>query len=174
MAKISLTKLTPIKTIDNKVININGENVSIIQYLPITEKAKLVSDVLGDTLDEHGMNSNIRENVYTGIRLIQYYTNINITENMLNNSGKTYDLLMLNNIIDQVKENIPKEELDYIIDAIRQSINIVSEYRTSIAGLFTDMQAGNQDSVRSADELMNQLNEVSQNGLLRNILEKMG
>jgi hypothetical protein len=36
------------------------------------------------------------------------------------------------------------------------------------------MQASDQSSVKSADELMNQLNEVSQNGLLHQILEKMG
>jgi len=174
MAKIGLTKLTPIKSIENKIIDINGEKVSIVQYLPITDKAQMVSDVLGDTLDEHGMNSNIRENIYTGIRLIQYYTNINITDTMIANAGKTYDTLVMNGIIKKVKENIPQDELDYVIDAIHASIKIVSDYRTSVAGLFNDMQSGNQETTKAADELMDQLQEVSQNGLLKDILKKMG
>lgn len=174
MATVSFNKITPIKSIDDKIIEINGENVSVKQYLPISKKAEIVGLVLQDTLDEHGMNSNIRERIYTCIRLIQFYTNISITETMINNAGKTYDLLELNNIIEKVIETIPTKEYAYLVEAINTSIKIVSEYRTSVAGLFTDMQAGDEASVKSADELMNQLQEVSQNGLLKNILEKMG
>lgn len=174
MATVSFSKITPIKSIDDKIIEINGEKVSVKQYLPIAKKAEIVGLVLQDTLDEHGMNSNIREKIYTYIRLIQFYTNISITETMLNNAGKTYDLLKLNHVIDNVINAIPAEEYNYLIEAINTSIKIVSDYRTSVAGLFTDMQAGDEASVKSADELMNQLQEVSQNGLLKNILEKMG
>lgn len=174
MARIGFTKITPIKSLEDKTITINGEQVVIKQYLPIAEKALLVSDVLADVLDEHGMNSNLRETIYTALYIIKYYTNINLTEAMFNTAGKTYDLLKLNHIIDQVIQNIPVEEYEEIAKAIRESLLIVSTYRTSLAGMFYDMQAGDQASVKSADELMNQLNEVSQNGFLREVLEKMG
>lgn len=174
MATVSFSKITPIKAIEDKIIDINGEKVSVKQYLPIAKKAEIVGLVLQDTLDEHGMNSNIREKIYTYIRLVQFYTNINITDTMLDNAGKTYDLLEVNHILEKVIEAIPQEEYEYLINAINTSIKIVSDYRTSVAGLFTDMQAGDEASVKSADELMSQLQEVSQNGLLKNILEKMG
>lgn len=174
MARVSFTKITPIKSLEDKTITINGEQVVVKQYLPIAEKALLVSDVLADTLDEHGMNSDLRETIYTALYIIKYYTNINLTETMFNTAGKTYDLLKLNHVLDTVIDAIPEEEYIELSDTIRASIEIVSTYRTSLAGMFYDMQAGDQSSVKSADELMNQLNEVSQNGFLKQVMEKLG
>ena len=174
MATVSFNKITPIKAIEDKTIELNGEKILIKQYLPVSRKAMLVSEVLADVLDEHGMSSSIREKIYTGIRLIQFYTNINITDTMINNAGKTYDALVLNGILPAIIENIPKDEYEYLAETISESLKIVSTYRTSIAGLFTDMQTSNQDSVKSSNELMAELQEISNDGLLKNILDKMG
>ena len=172
MAKVSLTKLLTTKAIPDKVVIINDETISVVQYLPTARKANMIQDIMNEVLDNNGMDSYIRHQIYFMLYLVQYYTNFNITEKMMAEPDKTYDLLVLNHILEKIIAAIPETEYQAITDAVNTSIDIVSKFRTSIAGLFLDIQANNNESARSADEIMNQLNDVANNGLLQDVLTK--
>jgi hypothetical protein len=110
MAKVSLNKITPIKKVDDITIDINGEKVIVKQYLPVDEKALFSERVLNNAMDPNiNFASEMRMMVYFSLELINTYTNINLTEKMFEEATKTYDLLVLNHILDAVIDAIPKE-----------------------------------------------------------------
>lgn len=175
MAKISVNKLSTIKSKPTKTLNINGEEIIVVQYLPMTLKATFVSEFLEMVLDDHGMSSSMRETVYYPLLVIKHYTNINLTDLMLgDNAFKTYDLLLLNNIFDLVMQEIPQEELESLHQMAYRGLEIVSNYRTSIAGLFMDMQMNNADSVKDTQTILQDLNSVADSPLLKSILQDLG
>ena len=46
MAKVSLSKITPVRDIKAVSININGQDIEVAQYLPVAKKAELIETVL--------------------------------------------------------------------------------------------------------------------------------
>ena len=99
MAKVSLTKITPVKKLDKVIIKINDEDIEVIQYLPVAEKAELSERVVNAAIDpENGILSTSRRDVYSVLEIVRTYTNINITDKMMEEAPKTYDLLVLNDV----------------------------------------------------------------------------
>ena len=174
MAKVSFNKITPIKSIDPKVININGETVSIIQYLSIGEKANLVERILNYAFDDTGFASPIRLETYFGLELVRCYTNISITDKMIENVIKTYDALELNGIIDTIIENIPIDEYDALWDLVNESISNVSKYNSSFVGMLRTAAADYQNTQINLDQMSGLLQDPEQLTLVKNILEKIG
>lgn len=174
MAKISLNKITPIKSLESKFIEINGEKIEVIQYLPTTEKAELLQNILTDVLDDQGISSGLREQIFIGLYIIKYYTNINLTDTMLTNGAKTYDLLVLNKILPAVIEAIPSDEYNLMVDIIYDSLHIMQQYHTSLAGMFKDVTANQNTETKTVEELLNDLSSLGENSLLNDVLKKMG
>lgn len=175
MAKVSITKLQEIKYINPIVIEINNEKIEVSQYLSMAQKAEMTQEFLTCVLDDHGMSSSLREEIYFKLLLIKYYTNINLTNLMLtDNAFKTYDLIHLNHIDEKICGAIPVDEYELIKQLCYNGLHIVSEYRTSIAGMFMDMQASNAESVKDTQELLTDLNSVASSPLLQSILTDLG
>lgn len=175
MAKVSLQKLQTIKYINPITIKIGEEEVKVEQYISMNMKAEFTQEFLNDVLDSHGMSSSLREEVYFNLLLIKYYTNINLTDLMLGeNAFKTYDILHLNDVFNTIKAAIPQNEYDLIYKLCYDGLHIVSQYRTSIAGMFMDMQTGNLESAKDAQEILSDLNSVADSPLLQSILTDLG
>ena len=116
MAKISLSKIAPIKKIDPVTIKIGEEEVIVTQYLSTDDKIALIERVLNVTVDDTGFFNPMRLEVYFHLEIIRTYTNISITDNMMANPTKTYDLLIMNQILDAVLEAIPEEEYEFLFN----------------------------------------------------------
>lgn len=174
MAKVSLTKLTPQKKIEDVNVDIFGNSVVIKQYLPITEKVTLLEWVLQFVFDEQGFASPLRIDVFTNIALIKFYTNISLTDTALNNLNKTYDLLKMNNIFEQVKTNIPKEELNDLMTLINSAIEFIIKYNTSILGILNTVRKDYDATELDANKIANILQDEKALATLKGILETMG
>lgn len=174
MARVGFTKITPIKTIEDKTIELNGETINIKQYLPMEKKSEMIGKIIGDVLDTTGLSSPLREIIYRSIYVIAYYTNINLTENMINEASKTYDLLVLNHIIDKVIEEIPEVEYQFICNSVHTIIEMLVTYRTSAAGLMEYMAQNQNQEMKDVDSINDTLNALSENKMLKEVLEKMG
>jgi len=135
MAKVSLIKITPIKSGEIKEVEINGEKVQVRQYLPTAEKIALTERVLAGAFDESNRYSMFRLNILMEIEIIKTYTNFNITEKQMENILNLYDLLVLNNIIKQVNENIPDEELIELRNKIYDEADNLEHYLNSLMGV---------------------------------------
>jgi hypothetical protein len=95
---------------DAKVVQYKNEDIFIKQYLPSTEKYGLIYICLMSlNLNKQPLNPLVAEILFD-TKIVEYYTNIIFDENM--DMFKTYDILQMENLIDLVIENIPKEEYE--------------------------------------------------------------
>lgn len=174
MAKVSLNSITPIKKVDSVKIKIGEQEVEVLQYLPINDKLALAERVLNMTLDDTGFLNPVRLEVYTYLEIIRTYTNISITDKMMENAPKTYDLLEMNNILVSIVNAIPEEEYNALIGMIEDSAEHTVKYLTSFVGMMKTVSQDYDATKMNVDEIMNTLDNPEKIGLVKDILDKIG
>ena len=174
MAKVSLSKIAPIKKIDSVVINIGEEEISVIQYLSTDEKIALIERVLNATVDDTGFFNPMRLEVYFHLEMIRTYTNISITDNMMANPTKTYDLLVMNHILDTVLEAIPEEEYNFLFDTAEDCATHITEYNNSIMGVLNSASQDYTKTSANFNKMLEDLDDPAKIGFVKEILEKLG
>ena len=174
MAKVSLNKITPVKKIEAITITLNEQVVEVEQYLPVQEKMAMLEDVLNHTIDETGFFNPTRLEVFFILYLIKTYTNISITDKMIEDAPKTYDLLEMNGIIDAIINAIPDTEYEMLYDAVETTSQHVSEHITSFAGTIKTVLSDYNAAKMDVDAITRALSDPGQIGLVRDILDKLG
>lgn len=174
MAKISLNSITPIKKVDSVKIKIGEQEIEVLQYLPVNDKLALAERVLNMTLDDTGFLNPVRLEVYTYLEIIRTYTNISITDKMIENAPKTYDLLEMNHILVEVVNAIPEEEYNALIGMIEDSAEHTVKYLTSFVGMMKTVSQDYDATKMNVDEIMNTLDDPDKIGLVKDILDKIG
>lgn len=174
MAKVSLNSITPVKKVDSVKIKIGEQEVEVLQYLPINDKLALAERVLNMTLDDTGFLNPVRLEVYTYLEIIRTYTNISITDKMMENAPKTYDLLEMNNILVSIVNAIPEEEYNALIGMIEDSAEHTVKYLTSFVGMMKTVSQDYDATKMNVDEIMNTLDNPEKIGLVKDILDKIG
>ena len=175
MAKVSLTKITPVKKLDKVIIKIDDEDVEVVQYLPIAEKAELSERVANASIDsEYGILSTSRRDVYAVLEIVRTYTNINITDKMMEEAPKTYDLLILNGIYNKIKEAIPEKEYNELFHRINEDCGNIQKYLESFKGIMKSINQDYSNTEMDVDKIMTELKDPEAYGLLRDILDKIG
>lgn len=174
MAKVSFNKITPIKNLEAKIVNIGDNEVVIEQYLGIAEKAALIERVLNVVIDDTGFLNPIRLDTMFNIELIKTYTNISITDKMMENPAKVYDLLVLNGILGTVLANIPEEEYEDLFAACSECAEHVIAHMNSFAGMMKTVTENYGTTKMNTEELIQTLGDPKQIGLVKDILDKIG
>jgi hypothetical protein len=108
MAKLAFSKLG--LKVNNQVVNINYNEqiIEVKQYISVNDKLKLISDVINNSYDEQNNFANpVKMKVYTGIGIIEYYTNINFTDKQKEDTVKLYDSFESNGLLNQIINVIP-------------------------------------------------------------------
>jgi hypothetical protein len=174
MAKVSLKAVTPIKKVDPRIIKIGEQEVEVIQYLPVNDKLALVERVLNLTIDDTGFLNPVRLEVYAILEIVKTYTNISITDKMLENAPSTYDLLMINEVLDHVIAAIPEDEYDAIFDAIEDCAEHTVKYLNSFVGMMKTVTNDYDATKLNVEEIMKTLDQPEKVGLVKDILDKIG
>lgn len=174
MAKISFNKLTPIKSVESTIITIGENEITVERYLPMADKAAFVERVLNAVIDDTGFINPMRLDVIFHIELIKTYTNISITDKMMENAAKTYDTLIMNGVLDAVIAAIPDEEYNELFDAIVDSGEHVIKYLNSFTGMMKTITADYNAAQMNVDKLMSDLGDPEKVGLVKDILDKLG
>ena len=174
MAKISLSKITPIKKIDPIVITIDDQNIEVIQYLPVQDKMEMLEHILSHAIDDTGFFNPTRLEVFFTLFMIKTYTNISITEKMIEEAPKTYDLLEMNGVIEKIVSTIPTEEYASILSATEETAQHVSQHLTSFASMLTNILEDYKSAQMDVDTMAQTLSDPAQMGLVRDVLAKMG
>ena len=174
MAKVSLNKITPIKSVEPITTMIGDSEITIKQYLPINDKLAFTERVLAAALDETGFLNPVRLDVYMNLEIIKTYTNISLTDKMMEDAPKTYDLLVLNNILEQVISNIPENEYNDLYDAVVDCAEHTVHYLSSFVGMMKTIGNDYNLTKMNVDEIMGTLDDPEKIGLVKNILDKIG
>lgn len=173
MAKVGLTKVTSKKVIAPKLIKLGDAEIYVTQYLPIDDKAALVERVLGNAADDTGSFSPVRLKVYFALELIRTYTNINITETQFNSPGKTYDLIISNELLQKILDVIPENEYEEMKKTLYDCAKAVEDYNHSAAGIIKTIVTDYDNSKMNVDELLKELSDPEQVGMVKDILTKL-
>ncbi len=173
MAKVSFTSITPIKSKDDIVVKFGDKDIVIKQYLPVKDKADLITYIIQSAFDENGLFSPVRQDIYTTIGLLKWYTNISFTENMMINVEKTYDSIIINNL-DQLLENIDSDEYVTITNMIDDAVIETKDYLRSFAGQIRSSRESYDMTNIDVEKITEALQDPTQIGLVKDIMEKMG
>lgn len=175
MAKVTFNKLNLTKNTEIKTININDNDIEIKQYLPVEEKLELISYIVNMAHDEdYNFSNPVKVEVFAGIGIIKYYTNITFTEKQLENPAKIYDLLNSNNVINNVIAAIPSNEYDEIRTGIEETIKSIYQYQNSALGILDTIGQDYSDLNLEAESINEKLSNPDNMKLLRDVLAKLG
>ena len=174
MVKVSLTKLNKIKSLDQIDIKIGEETISVVQYLPLEKKLAIMQNIIEQAgNNEEGFYNIVKLTVFYTIEMLRVYTNISFTEKQLEDPQKLYDIIVLNNIWETVKDSIPEKERDYIWDNTCALAREITEYNHSALGILKLMSDDYENLNFDVQEITEKLSDRTNLDLVRNLLTKL-
>lgn len=175
MAKVTFNKLGLSKNLDKKSIEINEQVIEIKQYLPVEEKLELISHVVNKAHDQdYNFSNPVKVEVFAGIEIVKYYTNITFTEKQLEEAAKTYDLLNANHIIDTVIGAIPQAEYIELKNGIEQTIESIYKYQNSILGILDTIGEDYSNLDLDVTQITDKIKDPESLKLVKDVLTKLG
>lgn len=151
-------KLTPkVSFTDVKI----GEDavLKVANYLPIEDKGNLITFVVDMALDATtGCFSPVRVETYFALAICRWYGDMVFDDDDIQkNVALTYDTLETNGIIDAIMNAIPKDELEFIQDLVKDTISDIARYNSSAAGI---IQMMNQNASQLDTQITNILDSI--------------
>ena len=171
MAKVNLTKLNKIKSLDPIDIKIGEETISVVQYLPLEKKLAIMQNIIEQAgNNEEGFYNIVKLTVFYTIEMLRVYTNISFTEKQLEDPQKLYDIIVLNNIWETVKDSIPEKERDYIWDNTCALAREITDYNHSALGILKMARADYGETDFNIASIMENIKDPETLGLMKEIL----
>lgn len=157
MAKITYAslKLKPIEEV--KKVEINGSNIEVYQYLPMSDKMDIVDVTLQKSKVGRIYNP-LKIEMYFHLYLVYLYTNISFTEKQKEDEEKLYDTLESNGIINKIVEAIPDNEYNQLLEFLEESMDINLDYSTTAAGIIDELLEELPQSAQTAADILNNVN----------------
>ena len=138
MAKVSYAnlKLKPISTTSS--FEFGGQEIEVLNYLPIEDKYDLVMITLQKCYEE-GIYNPIKKDMYFHLYLVYMYTDISFTDRQKEDEEKLYNTLESNGIITEVIKNIPEEEYNKLFEYMDELIKEKMRYSLSSAAMISNV-----------------------------------
>lgn len=133
MAKVAFSTLKLKQNKDVKTFKFADKEIEVLQYLPASDKYDLIMSTLQECTVENVFNEFLKE-VYFNLNLVFMYTNLTFTDKQKENMTELYDILDSNGFFNQVIENIPKEEYEFLVLSMEEIQTAMERYDQSIAG----------------------------------------
>ena len=174
MAKVNLTKLNKIKSLDPIDIKIGEETISVVQYLPLEKKLTIMQNIIEQAgNNEEGFYNIVKLTVFYTIEMLRAYTNISFTEKQLEDPQKLYDIIVLNKIWDTVKQSIPEDEVNYLWENTCTLAREITNYNHSALGILNLLSNDYDNLSLDTTDMANKLSNVDNLKMLREILTKL-
>ena len=177
MAKIAFSKLglTKDKLDEFQTVEFNDQTVEVKQYLPIAEKAELISRVLNNSVDDDaGYYNNLKLDMWLALEIVYAYSNINLTEKQKSDPMKLYDLLSSNKLLNLIIGLVPESEFYYLTKVTHELATAIYTYRNSVLGILDSIGRDYSNLNFDATEIQKKLADPENLTLLKNIVEKLG
>ena len=175
MAKVSFTKLGLTKNSDISIVEWNGQQIEVKDYLPMSEKLELVSTIINNSIDDNGYYNPMRVYINTIIEVILTYTNISVTEKQKEDIVKLYDLFVSSGLSSKIiGETINPYEYQQIQKWIYETINSIYNFKNSVMGILDTISADYSNLKLDAESIHEKLADPGQLTLLKDVLTKLG
>ena len=174
MAKLNFSKLGLTKNFPIKILEWNNQKIEIKQYLSINEKLDLISRIINMSVDEHVFYNPCKIEIFENLQIILAYTNITFTEKQSEDILKLYDLFVTSGLLIKIKEQIPEAELDYIDNAVKNTIQEIYRYRDSAMGIMEQIVNDYKDADLDAGKITEQLSNSENLNVVKDVITKLG
>lgn len=174
MAKLAFSKLG-LKS-NNQVTYIlhNEQSIEVKQYISVNDKLKLITNVINNSIDEHNFCNPVRVDVFAALGILEYYTNISFTEKQKEDPVKLFDLFQSNMLLDQIKNAIPKDEYETLMNGLWRSIESIYTYQNSAMGILNNLSADYSNLDFDASAIQQKLGDSENVEFLKEVLAKLG
>ena len=174
MARVPFTKLGLKKKEEIKNITINDQVIEVKQYLPISDKINIITNVIENSADDNNFANPVKVEVFANLEIMYAYTNISFTDKQKGDPTKLYDLLEENGIIAEVIAAIPENEYALLLGWIDETIEAFYTYRNSVMGIMEQISADYSNLSLDATEIQQKLADPQNLELLKNVMTKLG
>lgn len=174
MAKASFTKLKLKTDTSIKTINFNDIEIEIKQYLPINETISLIENIINNSATELKFYSPALVHLFYVLEVIYNYTNISFTDKQKEEPTKLYDTIVSSGLWSAIEEAIPEDELDFICEALDDTINSVYKYQNSVMGILDTISQDYSTLSLDASEIQKKLNSAEGVEFLKDVMAKLG
>lgn len=177
MAKIAFSKLglTKDKLDEFQTVEFNDQTVEVKQYLPVAEKAELISRVLNNSVDDDaGYYNNLKLDMWLALEIVYAYSNISFTEKQKSDPMKLYDLLSSNKLLNLIIGLVPESEFYYLTKVTHELATAIYTYRNSALGILDSIGRDYSNLNFDATEIQKKLADPENLTLLKNVVEKLG
>ena len=174
MAKLNFSKLGLTKNFPIKILEWNNQKIEIKQYLSINEKLDLISRIINMSVDEHVFYNPCKIEIFELIEIILTYSNINVTDKQFEDILKLYDLFISSGFAQNIKNEIPEDELKYIHDSVKATIDEIYRYRDSAMGVMEQIVQDYKDVDLDAKKITEQLSNSENLSLIKDVVTKLG
>lgn len=174
MAKLAFTKLSLSKNQEVKIVEFNGQDIEVKQYLPVNDKFEVISNIINRSADDNNFANPLKVEIFTALEIISAYTNISFTEKQKEDPSKLFDLVVSSGLYKEIVCAIPHTEIESLQCYINSTIDAVYKYRNSIMGLLENITADYSNLNLEATEIQKKLADPNNMQLLRDVLTKLG
>lgn len=170
MAKVPFSKLNVKR--NEEVISIvwNEMTVEVLKYLPMKDKAEMISRIINLSVTDAGFYNPLQIEVLLTLEILYNYTNISFTEKQKEDVYKLYDSVISSGLFAAVKDSIPANEFDGIQTTVWHTIDKIYEYKSSILGLLEAVSQDYSNTALDLKDIQNVLSDPDSLGLLKQIL----
>jgi hypothetical protein len=155
MTKVSFANMKLKPNTVTQVVDFEGNQVEVLQYLPAKDKDDLIRAVLDKSSDGLIFDDFLLD-CYFHLYIVYLYTNINFTDKQKEDELKLYDLLKGNGLIDAVLGAMDEEEYQMLFDSVIALEEKMIESNTSavtlLARLVTDLPEKAEEARKIVDE----------------------
>ena len=174
MSRVPFTKLGLKKVEDTKNITICDQVIEVKQYLPISDKINIITNVIENSADDNNFANPVKVEVFANLEIMYAYTNISFTDKQKGDPTKLYDLLEENGIIAEVIAAIPENEYALLLGWIDETIEAFYTYRNSVMGIMEQISEDYSNLSLDATEIQQKLADPQNLELLKNVMTKLG
>lgn len=174
MAKLAFSKLGLKVNSDIKTITYNDQIIEIKQYLPMSEKAAMVSSIINLSVDDLGFYNPLKIKVYLALEVLYHYTNLTFTEKMKENEMKLYDMIVGSGLFLKISEAIPQEEWNELQNSVETTVAKIYEYKNSAVGVLEAISQNYNEATLDLENIQALLTDPSSMGMLQQIIPLLG
>lgn len=154
MAKVSYANLKLKLNQPSNVMDFNGQEVDVIQYLPVEDKYDLIMATLQKS-EENGIYNPLKLDIYFHLHLVYMYTNLSFTDKQRENEIKIYDILKSNNFIDEMLGCIPEEEYNELQYYIEKYVKDNLKYKNTAGSILQSVINDLPKNAQAAMDIVN-------------------
>ena len=117
-----------------ETISIQGQDINVLQYLPVRDKNDLVQIALQNSR-ENGVINEIKLEIYFNIYIVYFYTDFIFSDEEKADPGQLYDELQSNGILTRILGAMNENEYNNLVDYLERMRTAQDTYENSATGI---------------------------------------